>query len=98
MSAKAFQSSVTKHFVARTVAGRKGETVELEPDDVVMQGDDGRPPSGDRPQPWRTPPIGSSLERARDQLLFLADELAKSVDSLAVPLLLEAQKQLREVT
>jgi signal recognition particle receptor subunit beta len=63
-----------------------------------MQGEDLRPPSGERPQRWRTPPIGASLERARDQLLYLGDELAKHVDALSVPLLLEAQKQLRDVT
>jgi signal recognition particle receptor subunit beta len=72
--------------------------VDLEPDDAVMQGEDGRPPSGELPQQRRTPPIGSSLEHVRGQLLSLGDELAKHVDTLAVPLLLETQKQLREVT
>ena len=44
------------------------------------------------------PPVGSSLEQVRGQLLFLGDELAKHIDALAVPLLLETQKQLREVS
>jgi ATPase subunit of ABC transporter with duplicated ATPase domains len=72
--------------------------VDLEPDNAVMQGEDSRPPSGERPQQWRTLPIGASLEHVRNQLLFLGDELAKHVDALAVPLLLETQKQLREIT
>jgi signal recognition particle receptor subunit beta len=79
-------------------ARRKGETVDLEPDNAVMQGEDGRLPSIERPQQWRTPTIGRSLEQVRNQLSFLGDELAKHVDALAVPLLLEAQKQLKEIT
>jgi len=70
--------------------------VDLEPDHAVMQGEDGRPPAPERPQQWRTPPIGSSLEQVRSQLLFLGDELANHADALAVPLLRETQKQLRE--
>src|SRR5215475_1321101 len=82
---------------SRRRARRKGETVDLEPDNAVMH-EDGRPPSGERPQQWRAPLIGSSLERVRGQLLLLGDELAKRADALAVPLLRETQKQLREVT
>jgi hypothetical protein len=72
--------------------------VDLEPDNAVMQGEDGRPPSEEPLQQRRTPPIGSSLEQVRGQLLSLGDELAKHVDTLAIPLLRETQKQLREVT
>jgi signal recognition particle receptor subunit beta len=72
--------------------------VDLEDGNAVTESEDDRPPLRERPYRWRTSPIGSALEQARGQLLRLGDELAKHVDALGVPLLLEGQKQLREVT
>jgi hypothetical protein len=62
-----------------------------------MQDQDGPPPPGVAPRQWRNPSIGALLEEVRWRLLSLGDELGKHVDEPAVPLLLEAQKQLREV-
>jgi hypothetical protein len=62
-----------------------------------LQREDGRPPSGERPRQWRNAPIGALLEEVRDRLLSFGDELGKHVDEPAVPLLLETQKQLREM-
>jgi Dynamin family len=95
-----FHSAYAKKFVAHTSARRKGETVDVEHDTAEaagMQARDARPPSGEGAQQWRKAPIGALLEEVRDRLLFLGDELGKHVDEPAVPLLLETQRQLREV-
>jgi predicted GTPase len=57
---------------------------------------EGRPPLAERPQQWRKAPIGALLEEVRQRLLRVGDELSQHVDEPAVPLLLAAQKQLRE--
>src|SRR5262249_57223716 len=61
-------------------------------------GEDGGPPWEERPYQWRTAPIGALLEELRGRLLALGDELARHVDEPAVALLLETQRQLRELS
>jgi len=65
-------------------ARRKGETVDFEHDNAVMQGKGGQLPSGEQPGQWRTP-IGSSLEHVRGRRLFLGDELAKLSEQCSAP-------------
>ena len=94
-----FQSPFTKKFVGPSVLRRKGGPVDDErasAEAAGLQVEDGRPPSGERPQQWRKAPIGALLEEVRQRLLRLGDELGQHVDEPTVPLLLEAQKQLRE--
>src|SRR5215831_12192396 len=79
---------------------RKGETVDVEHESAGPAGielAEGRPPLDEPPHQWRKAPIGALLEEVRQRLLRLGDELGQHVDEPAVPLLLEAQKQLREV-
>ena len=78
----------------------KGGTVDVEHESADAAGielAEGRPPSGEPPHQWRKAPIGALLEEVRQRLLRLGDELGQHVDEPAIPLLLEAQKQLREV-
>ena len=47
--------------------------MDLEPDNALMQGEDVRPPAPERPQQWRTPPIGSSLEQVLKCNVYCTD-------------------------
>lgn len=79
---------------------RKGESVDVELENAVaagMQAEDGRAPSGEKAPQWRKALIGAFLEDVRERLFCLGDELARHVDEPAVPLLLETQRQLREM-